>query len=335
MDLFIASLLFLGVLAATLAATYAVLRILQKRTLFDHPNPRSSHTSPTPRGGGIAIVAILVPAWALIGLSGTGNGPEVWTVAVSALGLAGLSWLDDMGGLPPLVRLSGQAVAVAATLSVMQGYEMFFAGLLPPALDIFLAGVLWVWFINLFNFMDGIDGIAGTEAVCIGLGVTGVALAVGLGQTFPLYGLAIAAAALGFLWWNWQPAKVFMGDVGSIPLGYLLGWLLLGLAGQGQWAPALILPLYYLADATVTLVRRGLRGETVWRAHREHFYQKMSQRGFSHAFVVITILTANLALIALAALAASGRPGQAIIGACAVVTGLLAFMATRKSPTET
>jgi len=108
--------------------------------------------------------------------------------------------------------------------------------------------------------------------------------------------------ALGFLAWNWAPAKLFLGDVGSIPLGYLTGWLLLGMAGEGHWAPALILPLYYLVDATLTLLRRAARFEKIWHAHREHFYQRAVQAGLDHGGVVLRILGANLALIALAVL---------------------------------
>ena len=132
-----------------------------------------------------------------------------------------------------------------------------FQGWLPSGLDAIATALIWVWFINLFNFMDGIDGIAGSEAAAIGLGlvlVASIGVASDLGIAVPA--AAIAAAALGFLVWNWTPARIFLGDVGSVPLGYVLGYLLRELALRGWWKAALILPLYFLADATLTLLRR-------------------------------------------------------------------------------
>ena len=174
-------------------------------------------------------------------------------------------WRDDRSSLPVLVRLAAQFGAVAIGLVFLPGAGRVFQGLLPPALDLVVTGLLWVWFVNLFNFMDGIDGITASETVTIGLGVALIALVAASDygvRRRVLLGLSIraAAAALGFLAWNWHPAKLFLGDVGSIPLGFLLGWLLLGLAGTGSWAPALILPLYYLVDATLTLLYRLVRG---------------------------------------------------------------------------
>ena len=199
-----------------------------------------------------------------------------------------------------------------------------FQGLLPLVPDRLLAGIAWLWFVNLFNFMDGIDGISGVEAASIGVGLALALRLSGDGSPLALYALGLAATALGFLAWNWQPARIFLGDVGSVGLGYLLGWLLLAAAAAGFWAPALILPLYYLADATLTLGRRAVRGEPVWQAHRQHFYQQAARRFASHAAVSLWLIALNLALIALAALAVL-RPGTswpALILA-AVLVGLL------------
>ncbi len=133
-----------------------------------------------------------------------------------------------------------------------------------PGLDVAAAALLWLWFVNLFNFMDGIDGLAGSEAAAIGTGLV-VFAGVGSGLDPGLAALSgtAAAAALGFLVWNWAPARIFLGDVGSVPCGYLLGFLLLDVAARGHWKIALILPLYFLADATLTLLRRLARGELV------------------------------------------------------------------------
>lgn len=318
----IAAIVFL----ASVGGTRLVLAWLRHRAILDHPNERSSHALPTPRGGGIAVVGVLVVAWALF-------GPPCAKIAAGlALVLAVLSWIDDIktGGLSPLVRLTAQFVAVAAALVLWPDRGLVFAGLLPPVADAVLAGLLWIWFINAFNFMDGIDGISGIEITAVGLGavlVTGIS---GINGANALFGATLAAAALGFLVWNWHPAKVFLGDVGSVPLGFLLGFLLIKLAADGQWAAALILPAYYLADATITLVRRLLRGDKVWRAHKEHFYQRAHQAGLSHARVSGAVGGTGLVLAGLAGLAAAGQPMAGLLGGMVVTAGLLFWLATRR-----
>lgn len=304
---------------------------LLRHQLLDHPNERSSHTQATPRGGGLGVLAILLPAWLVLALlmppQGEGYNIVRWLVPASALVLAALSFIDDLRGLSQLIRLLLQAVAVGAAVQFLPG--PVFQGLLGPTFDTALAVIAWLWFINLFNFMDGIDGIAGVEAIGIGIGIyaIGVAfmpVAAGYGQA-----LTIAAAMAGFLVWNWHPARIFLGDVGSIPLGFLLGWLLLGLAASGLWQAALILPLYYLADASLTLGRRLLRGAVIWRAHREHCYQIAVQRGRSHAAVAGAIALANAVLVGLAFVAASpsSTPNLAwIMLAAAVIVVVLLMM---------
>jgi UDP-N-acetylmuramyl pentapeptide phosphotransferase/UDP-N-acetylglucosamine-1-phosphate transferase len=175
--------------------------------------------------------------------------------------------------------------------------------------------------------MDGIDGITGTETACLGVGLHIVAWPSG----DALLAALLAAAALGFLRWNWQPARLFLGDVGSVPLGYLLGYLLLAEAGRGGWAASLILPLYYLADATWTLMRRLFRGERIWQAHREHFYQRAVRAGLAHAAVVRRILAADIGLIALASLASRGYEATALPAAAAIVALLLAALRRRSA----
>ena len=287
------------------AATGGVLLWLRRRDILDHPNDRSSHDRPTPRGAGLAVIPVILIAWALLGLLGiVPEGLRVGGIVAATLALAAVSWRDDRGGLPVLVRLGAQFLAIGLGLFCLPGAGELFQGLLPPWLDLLATALIWVWFVNLFNFMDGIDGIAGAQAVVLGLGVAAVTFVVGDQQSGGLYlGVALAAAAAGFLPWNWQPARLFLGDVGSVPLGFLTGWLLLALAGHGYWAPAVILPLYYLVDATLTLANRALRLQRVWEAHREHVYQQAVLRGRSHAGVVIRVLAANLVLILLALLA--------------------------------
>ncbi len=324
-----AAVFFLAVLAASVVGTGLVLWLLRRRSILDLPNERSSHDVATPRGGGLAVVTVLILAWLAIGSAGGADQARAgFILCGAALGLGVVSWIDDLKGLPVAWRLVFQAGVVAGVLLALPGGGPYFGGLLPAGLDAAVAGLLWLWFINLFNFMDGIDGLAGTETVSLGAGVAVVAVVAGMDDATMLYGLTAVAAALGFLWWNWQPARIFLGDVGSVPLGFLLGWLLLDLSAQGYWASALILPLYYLADSSITLVRRGLRGAAVWRAHREHFYQRAVQRGLRHGAVAGAVASANLGLIVLAVLAALGWPWPALGGAVAVVWALLFHLGT-------
>jgi UDP-N-acetylmuramyl pentapeptide phosphotransferase/UDP-N-acetylglucosamine-1-phosphate transferase len=272
---------------------------LRRRAILDRPGERSSHAAPVPRGAGLAVVAVLAVGW--LGLAAWLKLPsETVAVALLALALALLSFVDDLRGLPVAARLAAHFVAALVALALFPRDGLVFQGLLPLPLDRAAAALLWVWFVNLYNFMDGIDGITGVETVCIGLGVAIVSFV--SSHDFAALALVPVAVALGFLRFNWQPASVFLGDAGSVPLGYVMGWLLLVLARDGLWAPALILPLYYLADATVTLVRRARRGEALWRAHRDHFYQR-AVRGNDHAAVARLVLVGDAVLAALALLA--------------------------------
>ncbi len=326
MDLPFSVLLILGAGAAAFAATGLLLSWLKARTILDHPNERSSHAAPTPKGGGIAVIAVLLGVWVVIAMD-RGAGPvATWAVPAIAFILACISWIDDLRGLSPLARLTAQAGAVATTLAFVPGPVVFFGGLLPPVADTVAAGLLWVWFINLYNFMDGVDAITGVETATIGLGIALIAFLAGLEPGFILYGLSAAAVAIGFLAWNRPPAKIFLGDVGSVPLGYLMGLVLLALSAEGQGPSALIVSLYYLTDATVTLFRRALRGEKVWQAHHQHFYQRGLERGLDHGAVTRAIARANILLVALAGVAAMGRIFPAFVGAGITVLFLLAYL---------
>lgn len=317
MNLILAALLFILTAIFAHIGTRLLLPVLKARAILDHPNERSSHETPTPRGGGIVVIAVLLVAWVGIGIYLGDTGLMVWGLPAAALVLAIVSWADDLKSIGPLVRLVVQGAVVATALGLAPDHGLFFQGLLPDPFDAVLAGILWVWFINLFNFMDGIDGITGVETFSIGMGLA-IIVFVGGGsenQALAFYGVAAAGAALGFLKMNWSPAKIFMGDVGSVPLGFLLGGLLLSLAANGQWAAAAILPSYYLSDATVTLCRRAFRGEKIWRPHRQHFYQVAVQRGLDHQAVSLQVLSVNGALVILAVLAGADREMTALVAA--------------------
>lgn len=317
-------------LLATALGVRLLLPMLRARAMLDRPNDRSSHKTPTPRGGGLAMIAVLVVALWIIQL---GTAAPLWRLALPTAAIAlltAVSWIDDRGGADWRLRLAAQLVAVVAGL-VAIGLEPVAERLGLPAW--LIGGVLalgWVWFINLYNFMDGIDGITGVETASIGIGlVTLAVVTLGAVAGQGLAGLALAGAAIGFLVWNWHPARIFLGDVGSVPLGYLVGGLLIQAAAAGHWAPALILPLYYVADATVVLFVRASAGQKPWHAHKSHFYQRAHQGGLSHGQVSAAIAALNLVLIVLAAAAALGWRWLALAAALAAVTLLLAYFAAR------
>ncbi len=332
-DLALASLLAGFAFIVSYAGTGILVRALAARAILAQPSERSSHTVPTPTGGGIAVLAGLAPAWLCIATLSDAAPAGLAVIVGLAAALAVLSWIDDLKDLAPAVRLAAQAVVVIAALVFAPFPAPVFGGLLPPMLDTLVVALLWLWFINLFNFMDGIDGIAGVETAAIGIGIFVAAKLGKLDGHWLMLGLSAAAAAVGFLRWNWHPAKIFLGDVGSVPLGFLLGWLLLSFAAAGHPIPALVLPLYFLADATITLLRRLARGEKVWQAHREHFYQLAVRSGLRHDQVSGIIAVANLFLIALVMVAMRGLPLPAVSGAVAAVV-LLLFLLAKGGPTE-
>ncbi len=319
---------------ATWAATGVVLRLLVAWKVYDEPNHRSSHAQPKPRGGGLAVVPVVLLAWIAAALSDGHFDMTFWLVIAGALLLAAISWADDLKPRPANLRFGMQVAAVTLGLWTLDAGMLVFQGLLPAAADRLLTALLWLWFINLFNFMDGIDGITAVETVAIGAGLAVISALVFQWSLGSFLAAAPAAAALGFLYWNWAPSKIFLGDVGSVPLGYLLGWLLIVTAASGLWEAALILPLYYLADATWTLARRALRGEKVWQAHREHFYQRAVQRGFSHDTIAWRIAACNAILVILAVVAAVAPSDRSWIAPALALLAVIAllFMLARQRP---
>lgn len=308
--------------------------VLSRRGVMDRPNARSSHTVPTPRGGGIAMMAVLQPA--LFGWMIWADMPVMQVVAVvgGAAVLALVSLVDDVLGLGAASRFGAQVVVIGSIIaSVLIGI----GGAAPWfSLLVLLALPAWIWFVNLYNFMDGIDGITAVETLVIGLGLAFLTYDTGQAGHLFMPAVFVSAAALGFLIWNWHPAKIFMGDVGSVPLGFILGWMLLRLAESGLWAAAIILPSYYLTDATLTLLRRILRGEKFWRAHKEHYYQRAVQAGRSHSQVSLAVALAGVPLIALAWWSTQGHEWQALGAAAIVVILLMAWMSPRRiEPAET
>jgi UDP-N-acetylmuramyl pentapeptide phosphotransferase/UDP-N-acetylglucosamine-1-phosphate transferase len=324
--------------AALLSALLILLlRPLLWRYTLAKPNARSSHTTPTPQGGGIAVIAatIVASCGAFVIFAAGGPAPLMPLVpllaAVVLMSTVGAA--DDIRPIPVLPRLLLQAIAVALVIRSLPD-AVRIVPFLPWWIERALLVIGGLWFVNLVNFMDGLDWMTVAEAVPI----TASLVVLGAARAFPGEGivlaLALGGAMLGFAWFNRPVARLFLGDVGSLPIGLLVGWLLLLLAAGGHLAAALLLPLYYLADATITLLRRLARGERVWQAHRTHFYQRATDRGFSVTEIVGLVFAVNLGLGALALLTvlAPGRATDiaALVGGGVLVAGLLAAFARGK-----
>jgi UDP-N-acetylmuramyl pentapeptide phosphotransferase/UDP-N-acetylglucosamine-1-phosphate transferase len=281
--------------------------------LLDHPNPRSLHAAPVPRTGGLGVHAAFVLA---LGLIAPGLPAALW-VAYGVMVL--ISFLDDARGVPPLARL---AVHLAVS-------GLFAAALLPPGhgpLAIAAAALAIAWMANLYNFMDGADGLAGGMAL-FGFGAYGAAAWAAGSLAFALVNFSLAAAAAAFLVFNFHPARIFLGDAGSVPLGFLAGAL--GAIGWLQrdwtmWFPVLVFSPF-IVDASATLARRAWRREKLWQAHRDHYYQRLVQLGWGHRRTALAeyALMAACALLALCALAAAPATQAALAAGLAMIYGAL------------
>jgi UDP-N-acetylmuramyl pentapeptide phosphotransferase/UDP-N-acetylglucosamine-1-phosphate transferase len=287
-----------------------VLRPWLARYALARPNARSLHGQPTPQGGGIAVVvATLSIAWSGMALCpafiASQSGPFLAATA-SAILLALVGAVDDIRTLPAAPRLILQSVAVGSLIAALPS-EWHILPVIPWWLERLCLAIAGVWFVNLVNFMDGIDWMTAAETVPLtgAIILSGVLGALGMLPT--LAAATLLGSMLGFAPFNKPVAKLFLGDVGSLPLGLLLGWLLLELAGRGHPAAALILPLYYVADATITLLGRVVRGEPFWQAHRQHFYQRAVAGGFSVWQIVRRVFLVNLLLGALALASVAAR----------------------------
>lgn len=280
----------------TCAILIALLRPLLQRYALARPNARSSHSVPTPQGGGGAVIAAVIASIAIsVSFFGATADSVLFPVLVAAVFLAFVGAYDDLRTMPVLPRLVMQAAAVGIVLATLPA-EFHLVSALPVWAERALLLIGGLWFVNLVNFMDGLDWITAAEIVPVmaALALFGFYGQLPFGPT--LVALALCGAMIGFAPFNKPVAKLFLGDVGSLPIGLLMGWCLLQLAGSGHLAAALLLPLYYLADATLTLLKRMARGEAVWVAHRSHFYQQATTNGFSVMQVVSEVFILNIVL---------------------------------------
>lgn len=326
-------LLAFGAFVVSLALTTMLKRVALSAGLIDVPNERSSHSAPVPRGGGLAIVISSVAAMVL--LAGFGEIPIPLTLALCGGGVAvaAVGFLDDRGSLSPGKRLLVHFVAAAwatawvgHTSELRLGTDVIQLGVAGYAISVI--GI--VWFLNIFNFMDGIDGIAASEAIFIcgaGLLLSGHT---GVGD-IAAAAAAIGAASVGFIVWNWPPARIFMGDVGSGYLGFVIA--VLALADDARNSSALwtwlILAGVFVMDSTITLVRRMLGRQQITVAHRTHAYQHLARKA-GHATVTTLVAVVNVVWLLPCAIFSTVRPAYAFwlallalcpLGVCAFLAG--------------
>lgn len=335
------AMLGLAIIAVTAATTIALIVWLKPwllRYALARPNARSSHKTPTPQGGGIAVIAatlaISVIATFMLKNAASPFGTTLAPVLVAVILIAFIGAVDDIRTLAIAPRLLGQTLAVALVLASLPA-DLAITGFLPLWLERAALLVAGVWLVNLVNFMDGLDWMTVAEI----LPVTGGLVVLSAFGGLPLHGtilaLALFGAMLGFAPFNKPVARLFLGDVGSLPTGLLVGYLLVLLMGAGHIAAALLLPLYYLADATITLLRRFGNGEKFWEAHRSHFYQRATDHGFTVKQIVGRVFAVNIALVLLAVVSVwqTDWPAQigALLAGSLLVTGLLVSFSRKRA----
>jgi UDP-N-acetylmuramyl pentapeptide phosphotransferase/UDP-N-acetylglucosamine-1-phosphate transferase len=309
--------------AAISVAIIVAIRPWLQRIALAKPNARSSHSVPTPQGGGIAVIAatIIATAGALYLLPPAASAPTSLLALVAAvIVIAAVGAADDIRPIGVAPRFFLQAFSVALVIFALPN-DLRLAPFMPVVVERLLLTVGGLWFVNLVNFMDGLDWMTVAEVVPITAGLSMFGAFGFLPAAATIISLALCGAMIGFAYFNRPVAKLFLGDVGSLPIGLLLGWLLVALAGRGALTAAILLPLYYLADATITLARRLIRGEKIWQAHRSHFYQRATDRGFTVRQVVAHVFAVNVALAVLAfiTLAAPSRFNDVAALVCGMV----------------
>ena len=275
----------------TIVFTVAIRTYAHHKNLLDHPNDRSSHVTPTPKGGGLAIMLTFYSAISYLYLQ-TEIDPTLYYALLSALPVVIISLIDDIYPLSAKIRFGIQLISAVTAI-------YFLGGINSIDLSLFTLEGIWinliallgiVWMTNLYNFLDGIDGYAGSEALIVGL------------AAFLLFGNAIAlllaVATAGFLLFNWHKASIFMGDVGSAPLGFIFAIFILYDASSPNFLAWLMLLSLFWFDATLTLLRRAKRKEKLSQAHKKHAYQRLNQAGLSHDKVVLLAMSINVLIFA-------------------------------------
>ncbi len=324
-----------GLAAILLSAGLIVaLMPLLVRYAMARPNARSSHVTPTPQGGGIAVVGavtlLAIPTMLYLPGFDAVQLHQLWVLFAAVALLATIGAVDDIRTIEALPRLLFQFLAVGVVVALLPEEVRVFPGI-PLWLERLITVFTGVWCVNLVNFMDGIDCMVVVEIVPLSAALCLLAIIGALPLPATLIAFALLGAMIGFAPFNRPVAKLFLGDVGSLPIGLLMFWLLLQLAGRGHVIAALLLPLYFLADATVTLVLRIVRRESIMTAHREHFYQQAMDRGLPVKTVIVRIAAVNIVLALLALATATLRSPMfslaALVAGGALVAVLLANLA--------
>lgn len=329
-----------AVFGAALAATVSyvlvglVRRDALRRGVLDRPNERSSHALPTPRGGGLGLIAAV--AIASLAQADAGRALAQWPAALAVGLVAVVGWLDDHRGAPVRIRLAVHVAAGLLLLPLAHAASFGLAGSPPVAAVVVALGCWWILWtvsaINVVNFVDGIDGIIGAQVLVYGMFLAWLGEADGPARAF---GAALAGASGGFLAWNWSPARIFLGDVGSGALGTLIviGGLLLLREGRVGFVAAYLPLVPIFLDASVTLVRRARRGEHLSQAHRSHLYQRLANAGVGHARVSLAYALASL-LLAAAVVRSAVAEGLLLTAAIAalVVVGAVAERSAQPFP---
>ncbi len=272
------------------------------RYALARPNARSSHIQPTPQGGGAAIViATLVVCGAAILASDLPAGPFISLAAAAAI-LAALGACDDVQPMPIVLRLAVQVFCIALVVLAGGANGAVFSSLVPHNAQLLVLIVAGLWFVNLTNFMDGLDWLTVAAMVPLSAALALFGAAGWVDELTMVVAACLLGALLGFAPFNRPVAKLFLGDVGALPIGLIIAWMLYVLASAGGAVAAIILPLYHLADATITVGLRILRRERFWQAHRTHFYQRATLNGMGVMEVAGHVFTLNCLLAVLAAL---------------------------------
>ncbi len=273
--------------------------VIAKKIFFrwgfvDKPNFRSNHKKPVSLGGGIIIIPFII-IFSLL-------NNYIWNlnILISVLILFFISIWDDFKNIRPLTRLFFHflAISIYITFYLYPQIEKEFIDN-KNILFVFSIFLLFgiIWFINAFNFMDGINGITSVQVISICLSL--LAFGYYINNEFNILAFSVLIIILVFCYFNWTPASIFLGDAGSIPLGFIMSFLLIDFALQGMWIISVILPLFYLMDTSITLIKRVYKRQKFWEAHKEHFYQQAIKNGFSHSSVSLKLLIVNIGLFSL------------------------------------
>jgi UDP-N-acetylmuramyl pentapeptide phosphotransferase/UDP-N-acetylglucosamine-1-phosphate transferase len=325
----------LAVSAGLIAFLILLLKPLFARYFLAHPNARSAHSVPTPQGAGLAVMAaLLIVCAASLALGIGATPPSLVPVLAAAAFLTLLGAYDDAHAISVPLRLGAQALAALIVVTTLPAGFQLLPELLPLAVERALLVIGIMWFVNAINFLDGLDWMMVAQVVPMTLGVLALAAFGKVSDSAALLALALLGAILGFAPFNKHPAKIFLGDAGSLPLGLCLAFLLIFVA-KANVVSALLLSLYTLTDATLTLARRAIAGESILSAHRTHFYQRATTRGLSVPKVTTRIFLLGLALAALAvtsAVAGSVKADLICLALGAFLTGMVLRGLARGTP---